>query len=69
MLEVRLLYTINGKNIDDRIEIVPVDLAERGKIFNETLYDKLEDVYEIIKNNVNSAYGLFGHSNEKVGIF
>lgn len=48
------------------IEIIPIELAGRGKRFGEELYDKIEDavddVYEIVKSNINGPYGLFGHS-------
>lgn len=63
-----IIYNKWKKYINNCIEIVPVELAGRGKRLNEQLYDKIEDAvddaYEIIKSNINGhgLYGLFGHS-------
>ncbi len=60
------IYNNWKKYLDKCIKIVPVELAGRGKRLGEELYDKMEnavdDVYEIIKENINGPYGLFGHS-------
>ncbi|WP_432407294.1 thioesterase II family protein [Wukongibacter sp. M2B1] len=54
------------KYADGRIKIVPVELAGKGRRFNENPYDKMEDavddVYETIKKSIDKPYGLFGHS-------
>ena len=49
------------------IELVPVELAGRGRRINEQLYkdvdELIEDVFQIIKYEINcSSYAFFGHS-------
>lgn len=53
--------------IDPSIELVPIELAGRGKRINEPLYngvnDAVEDVFGLIKNKItDTPYALFGHS-------
>lgn len=53
--------------IDTKIDLIPVELAGRGKRIHEPLYgdvsDVINDVYEIISKMINgSTYALFGHS-------
>lgn len=54
------------KYINKDIEIIPVELAGRGKRFDCQAYDKIDDVvddaFEIVKKSINGPYGLFGHS-------
>ena len=52
--------------INPSIEICPIELAGRGKRFKEDFYDNIdeavEDVYDIIKNDLDNNYAFFGHS-------
>lgn len=53
--------------LDTRIELVPVELAGRGKRIHESLYEDvpevIEDVYQIVRKAINGGpYALFGHS-------
>jgi len=53
--------------IDAKIEIIPIELAGRGKRINEPLYkdvrEVIEDVYRIISKELNGLpYAMFGHS-------
>ncbi len=61
-----IVYNKWKRYTNSYIDIVPVELAGRGKRLDEHLYDKMEDavddLYEIIKERVNGSYGLFGHS-------
>lgn len=61
-----VIYSKWKKYIDDCIEIVPIELAGRGKRFSEDQYDNIadavDDVYEAIKNKIKGPYALFGHS-------
>ncbi|MGM9979476.1 MAG: thioesterase II family protein [Clostridium sp.] len=55
------------KYLSDYIEVVPVELAGRGKRFCEPLYDSIDkaidDAYEFIVNNIdNNKFAIFGHS-------
>ncbi|MBC2578803.1 thioesterase II family protein [Clostridium sp. DJ247] len=60
------VYSKWKKYINPSIEICPIELAGRGKRFNENLYNNIneivEDIYEIIKNNLQTDYAFFGHS-------
>jgi surfactin synthase thioesterase subunit len=61
------VYSKWKKKLDKDIELVAVELAGRGKRIYEPLYDSIdeaiEDVYKIIKNDLNGTpYGFFGHS-------
>lgn len=54
--------------LDTRIDIIPIELAGRGKRIHEKLYKDIngaiEDVFPLIKKQVGgqSSYALFGHS-------
>jgi len=53
--------------IENSIELVPIELAGRGKRINEPLYngvdDVIDDVFGLIKNKINdNPYAFFGHS-------
>jgi medium-chain acyl-[acyl-carrier-protein] hydrolase len=53
--------------LDNNIELIPVELAGRGKRINETLYKDLsyaiEDAYRLVSKEIGiSPYALFGHS-------
>jgi medium-chain acyl-[acyl-carrier-protein] hydrolase len=53
--------------LDSAIELVPVELAGRGRRIHEALYkdvsQTIDDVYQIVTKNINgSRYALFGHS-------
>ncbi len=53
--------------MDDSIDICAVELAGRGRRYNEPLYDNLneavDDIYSMIKNELDCyPYALFGHS-------
>ena len=53
--------------IDSEIELVPIELAGRGKRINEPLYQNasalIDDIYEIVSNMIDdSPFALFGHS-------
>jgi medium-chain acyl-[acyl-carrier-protein] hydrolase len=53
--------------LDNNIELIPIELAGRGKRIHEALYkdvsDAIEDVYRLVSNEINcSRYALFGHS-------
>ena len=55
------------KNLDEWIELIPVELSGRGHRHASPLYstfeDAVEDVYIQIKNNLDgSPYAFFGHS-------
>lgn len=60
------IYYSWRKYINDCIELVPVELAGKGKRFNEQVYDNIEDVvddvYGIVKEKINGPYALLGHS-------
>ncbi len=54
-------------NINNGIELIPVELAGRGRRMQEPLYEELpeaiEDLYQSIKREIaGSAYAFFGHS-------
>lgn len=53
--------------IDKEIEVVPIELSGRGARIDQKLYDTLEeaveDVYNIIKNEIDDFnYAIYGHS-------
>lgn len=53
--------------LDDRIELIPIELAGRGKRIHEPLYSDvpavIHDVYEIVGKIINGdPFALFGHS-------
>lgn len=52
--------------INPSIDICPIELAGRGKRFKEDFYNNIneavEDVYNIIKNDLDDNYAFFGHS-------
>jgi medium-chain acyl-[acyl-carrier-protein] hydrolase len=53
--------------LDAGIELVPVELAGRGRRFNEPLYDNIpaavDDMFRLIKEEIKkSPYALLGHS-------
>ena len=60
--------------LDSRIELIPVELAGRGRRIGEALYgdlpDAIEDVFQLVKEEIclvkddicASPYALFGHS-------
>ncbi|AOZ77366.1 gramicidin dehydrogenase [Clostridium pasteurianum DSM 525 = ATCC 6013] len=52
--------------IDPAIEVCPVELAGRGRRFNEGCYkdisEAVEDIYNIIKEDLNQEYAFLGHS-------
>ena len=54
-------------HIGDQIELIPVELAGRGRRINENPYrnidEAVEDVYQFIKDQIQfSPYMIFGHS-------
>jgi medium-chain acyl-[acyl-carrier-protein] hydrolase len=62
-----IIYNKWKHYLDPRIEIIPVELAGRGKRIQETLYkdvpDAIDDVYNIVSKELKgSSYALFGHS-------
>ena len=53
--------------LNNEIELMPIELAGRGKRINEPLFTDvpavINDVYEIVSNRINgSPFALFGHS-------
>ncbi len=55
------------EGLADFIELCPIELAGRGKRFNEPFYanidDVVDDVYKQIKDDIgNTTYAIFGHS-------
>jgi surfactin synthase thioesterase subunit len=53
--------------LEPNIELIPIELAGRGKRINEALYkdvsELIEDVYKLVCKEINdSPYVLFGHS-------
>ncbi|MDF2505617.1 thioesterase domain-containing protein [Clostridium sp.] len=60
------VYSKWKRYINTSIEICPIELAGRGSRFKEDLYNNIneavEDVYNIIKNDLNNNYAFFGHS-------
>ena len=60
------VYSKWNKFTQPYIEVVPIELAGRGKRFNENLYssvnEAVEDIYKIIKDDLKTDYALFGHS-------
>ncbi|WDV45039.1 thioesterase domain-containing protein [Clostridiaceae bacterium M8S5] len=59
-------YSVLKKYIDNEIEIHFVELAGRGSRKNEPfytdVYQAVEDIISIIKNEINQPYAIFGHS-------
>lgn len=55
------------KYLDDNIELIPVELAGRGKRFDDPLYKDVkgavDDVFDIVSKEItDTPYALFGHS-------
>lgn len=53
--------------LDSQIELEPIELAGRGRRFNDSLYgsldDAVDDIFNLIKNEIHhQPYALFGHS-------
>lgn len=61
-----VIYNEWKKKLGDFIVVNPVELSGRGKRFVEPLYDKLEDavedVFNLIKDDLEEPYALYGHS-------
>lgn len=62
-----VIYTTWKNYVDSSIELCPIELAGRGKRFQEPLYNTIkemvEDVYEQIKDDIEKdSYAIFGHS-------
>lgn len=62
-----MVYLTWKKHLHNRIELVPVELAGRGRRFSEPLYRSAEEAVEDIFNRISgelesSPYALFGHS-------
>lgn len=62
-----MIYNDWKPYLNSEIELIPVELAGRGKRINEPLYvdikEAIEDVYRIVRPQLNgSQYALFGHS-------
>lgn len=54
-------------NIDESIQIVPIELKGRGKRYNEKEYDSIleaiDDIYNSIEEEIeNDEYAIYGHS-------
>lgn len=61
------IYTTWKNYVNPNIELCPIELAGRGKRFQEPLYNTIEemvnDVYDQIKDDVEKdSYAIFGHS-------
>jgi surfactin synthase thioesterase subunit len=61
------VYKNWNKYLDSTIEIIPIELAGRGKRFLELRYENMEkavdDVYKMVKPLIqNTEYAVFGHS-------
>lgn len=60
------IYLTWFKNIDHRVELIPVELAGRNKRFSEPLIDSLEstvnDLIHRLAYHFQTPYALFGHS-------
>lgn len=61
------VYNSWKKYFDERIELVPIELAGRGKRFSEPLYNNMveaiDDLYDVINPHINTGpYAFFGHS-------
>jgi len=61
------IYYNWAKSLNPEIELIPIELAGRGKRFNEPLYkdfdELVDDVFHQIYNDVlETPYALFGHS-------
>lgn len=56
------------KYFDNEIELIPIELAGRGKRFNNPLYNTLEEAVDDVLKQIQSClvpgddYALFGHS-------
>lgn len=52
--------------MDKNIEVIPIELAGRGKRYDEKFYisidEAVKDVYKCIKDDINCEYAIFGHS-------
>lgn len=60
------IYAKWKRHISKEIELCPIELAGRGKRYEAPLYNSLdeviEDVYNVIKNDIDNDYAFFGHS-------
>lgn len=61
------IYNRWKKYLHPSIELYPLELAGRGKRFNETFYnsfdDALNDIYKCVENELDyTKYAVFGHS-------
>ncbi|WP_242837304.1 thioesterase II family protein [Alkaliphilus transvaalensis] len=61
------IYAKWKKHFNDSIELCPVELAGRGKRYNDKFYDDInevvEDVFKLIKEDIEKGeYSLYGHS-------
>ncbi|KMY31606.1 hypothetical protein ACZ11_05140 [Lysinibacillus xylanilyticus] len=63
-----MVYNNWRKSLNSRIQLVPIELAGRGKRYTDNHYqdfnEMVEDVYSIVKDQIDerSPYALFGHS-------
>jgi surfactin synthase thioesterase subunit len=61
-----MVYYKWRKYLDSEIELCPIELAGRGSRlenpFYESIHDAVEDIFQIIKNDLEGDYALFGHS-------
>lgn len=62
------------EGLSDGIEVIPIELAGRGKRFNELLYNNMdemvEDTYEqIVKEIESSPFAFYGHSMGSILIY
>lgn len=62
-----VIYSKWKKHLDDNIELIPVELAGRGRRMSESFYDSMsqavDDIYNIINPLIKQGdYAFFGHS-------
>ncbi|MCX7922799.1 MAG: thioesterase domain-containing protein [Clostridia bacterium] len=62
-----MVYSKWKRFLHNSIELCPIELAGRGKRFNEPFYESfgsaVEDVYNLVKSQIDdSKYAIFGHS-------
>lgn len=67
------IYKKWALHLDESIELVPIELAGRGKRIQEPMYENIEeaveDIFSIIKNDIYGTYALFGHSMGAILIY
>jgi medium-chain acyl-[acyl-carrier-protein] hydrolase len=68
------IYSKLKQYLDPLIQLLPVELAGRGRRFNSDFYNTMEeavdDIYSLIKNQLDgSKYALFGHSMGSILIY